>query len=476
MIRSSIKAHIHPNYFWVILALGFCLSLLQGSALNSVLSVFIKPMTEEFGWSRSTISGVATLGAFSSGLLGLLVGPVMDRRGVRLLAVLGIVVLGGSLAGLGLVGEVWSFYAVNVVARITSLGVISVALTVVMSNWFVKLRGRAMGITYMGGRLGGALLPLLALFLVANQGWRLAWLTLGIMVLALAVPVMVFLRHRPEDVGLLPDGVGPAAAGILSSRRPSRPDAALPWTRKSAARTPSLWLLAIVAAQAYLGMGGLNLHLVPFLTDVGIPTDQAVGTLTVMALTSAGGGLLCGALAERIHVRYVLAASCAVAAAGTVFLPSVHSLATAYTYAVVGGIGLGGTVSLSGMVWAEYFGRKSVGAIQGLVMPITMSGNAIGPLLTGWAYDVSGSYAPAFAILGAGYVVAAVCALLARPADRGGSLPKGQHGNPHHPKPLLPEREKRGARQLGETPKTPQEGASPFLTTLLGKEFIADPE
>ncbi len=411
----SFKERLHPDYFWVILALGFFINLLHGSALNSVLSVFIKPMTEEFGWSRSTISGVATLGAFGSGVLGLLLGPVMDRRGVRLLAVLGIVVLGGSLAGMGLVGDVWSFYAVNVVARLTSLGVIGVAITVVMSNWFVRLRGRAMGITYMGGRLGGAFLPLLALFLVSNQGWRLAWLTLGVMVLALAVPVMVFLRHRPEDVGLSPDGVGAPAEGVPISQETVRPDAPPPWTRRSAAGTPALWLLAIVAAQAYLGMGGLNLHLVPFLTDVGIPSNQAVGTLTVMALSGAGSGLCCGALAERIHVRYVLAAACAVAAAGTVFLLSVNSSATAYTYAVVGGIGLGGTVSLSGMVWAEYYGRQSVGAIQGLVMPLTMSGNAIGPLLTGWAYDVSGSYTPAFAILGAGYVLAMVCSLLARP-------------------------------------------------------------
>ncbi len=421
VVPSFVKARVRPKYFWIILALAFSLNLLHGSALNSVLSVFIKPMTEEFGWSRSTISGVATVGAFSSGLLGLALGAVMDRKGVRLLAALGVVVLGVSLAGLGLVTDVWSFYGVNVLARIASIGVIGMALTVVMSNWFVRLRGRAMGATYLAGRLGGALLPLLALYLVANQGWRVAWLALGIMVLALAVPVWVYFRHRPEDLGLLPDGADVAAEDVRA--RPGGalvvPEVTAPWTRASAARTPALWLLAIASAMAFLGMGGLNLHQVPFMTDVGIPADQAVGTLTVNSLSAAAGGLLCGTLAERIHVRYVLGAACIVAASGMVILMSVHSLDTAYAYAVVGGIGVGGSVSLSGMVWAEYFGRQSVGAIQGLVMPITMAGNAFGPLLTGWAYDASGSYTQAFALLGAGYVLAAICALLARPVGGG---------------------------------------------------------
>lgn len=415
-----LKQGLRPNYFWIIASLGFSLSLLQGSSLNSVLSVFIKPMTEEFGWSRGTISGVATLGAFSSGLLGLAIGPIMDRRGVRLLAVLGVLVLGGSLASLGFVGDVWSFYAVNGLARVSSIAVVGVAVTVVMSNWFVRLRGRAMGMTNMGGRLGGALLPLLALYLVANLGWRSAWLILGLMVLTLAIPVFVYLRHCPEDIGLLPDGVRTSDEAVLatSGRRTAKPEAEPAWTRKSAAKTPTLWLLAVASSLAFLGMGGLNLHQVPFMTDVGIPPDQAVGTLTVTSLSAAIGGLLWGALAERIHVRYVLAAAFTVAASGMVLLLSVHSISMAYTYAVVGGIGVGGTVSLSGMAWAEYFGRQSVGAIQGMVMPITMSGNAVGPLITGWAFDVTGSYTQAFALLGAGYVLAAICALLARPVSR----------------------------------------------------------
>lgn len=423
----SVKSRPLPRYFWVIGSLVFALYVMEGSSLNTVLSVFIKPMTEEFGWSRGTISGVATLGAFASGILGLAIGPLMDRRGVRLLTLLGVVVLGGSLASLGLVSEIWTFYAVNGLARICSLAVISVAVTVVISNWFVKRRGRAMGITYMGSRLGGSLLPILAFYLITNYGWRLAWLAIGIMTLALAIPVFMYLRHQPEDVGLLPDGASPDDMVPLEApgAGPGEPEGEPAWTPWPAARTSALWLLAVATAQAYLGMGALNLHQVSFMTDAGIPSSQAVGTLTVSALSAAAGGFVSGALAERVHVRYVLAGSLGVSAIGMVFLVSMDSLATAYTYAVLGGLGMGGAISLSRMVWAEYYGRRSVGAIQGLVMPVQMSGNAFGPLLAGWAFDVSGSYLQVFTLLGAGYVLAAICAVLARPVKSPGCRVEG---------------------------------------------------
>ena len=342
MKTHLLKRRLH-HYFWTISFLALALNVMEGASLNSVLSVFMKPMTEEFGWSRGTISGVATVGALASGLLGLAIGPIMDRHGVRLMTVLGVLVLGGSLAGLGLVGDVWSFYAVNSLARISSLGIISVALTVVLSNWFVRLRGRAMGLNYMGSRTIGALLPLLALYLVTSQGWRMAWLTLGLMVLTLAIPVFFYFHHRPEDVGLRPDGASPAGETSMetSGAGPRGLEGEHVWTLRSAAKTPALWLLAVATSQGYLFMGALNMHQVPFMTDVGISPGQAVGTLTTSALAAGAGGFLFGALAERVHVRYALAAASGVGAFSIVLLLSVHSIAMAYASAVVIGLSMG---------------------------------------------------------------------------------------------------------------------------------------
>lgn len=419
MMRSPVTGRKGlPRRFWVVGVVAFVLNIVEGSSLNSVLSVFIKPMTDEFGWSRGTISGVATVGAFVSGLLGLAIGPLMDRRGVRVLTLFGVLVLGGSLLGMGFVGDVWSFYAVNGLARISSLAILSMAITVVLSNWFVRLRGRAMGLTYFASKMGGSLMPLLALYLVTVQGWRGAWTTLGLLTLTLAVPVYLYFHHRPEDVGLLPDGAQTpdeaADPGRVSEASLSEPA----WTVGEAARTPALWLLSAVSAQAFLAMGALNMHQVPYMIDAGIPQAQAVSALTVNALAAGVGGFLFGMIAERVHVRYALAAASALGACGIVFLVSVNSLATAYSYAIVGGTALGGTVSLTRMVWAEYYGRRSVGGIQGLVMPIQSSFNALGPLLAGWAFDVSGSYIEVFSLLGGGYALAAICALLARPARK----------------------------------------------------------
>lgn len=404
------------NYLWTVASLGFLLSLSQASALNSVLSVFVKPMSEELGWTRAAISGVATSGAIASGLLGLVVGPLLDRRGLRLLAFLGLLVLGGSLAALSQVGELWSFYALHSLARVSAMGIIGVVVTVVVSNWFVKRRGRAMGLAFLGNRVGGAVLPVLALYFVENQGWRSGWFNLGLLVSVLAIPALVYLRRRPEDIGLTPDGgVAPAQAALAAPSNGTRELGLEPsWTLRSAARTPALWLLAVASSQAYLVYGSLNLHQVPFMTDVGISSALAVGTLTAMALSAGGGGLLWGMLAEKVHVRYALASAFVLAAFGMVLLLSVSSATMAYAYAIVAGIAIGGTISLSGIVWAEYFGRGAVGAIQGLVLPLQMFANAFGPFIAGWAFDVTGRYREVFSLFAAAFVLAAICTLLAR--------------------------------------------------------------
>ncbi len=419
MARGSIlnDGGRQPSYFWVIASLGLLLSLAQAPALNSVLSVFVKPMGEELGWTRGTISGVATLGAIASGLLGLVAGPLMDRRGMRLLTVFGVLVLGVSLAGLSQVNEVWSFYALHSLARVGAIGIVGVAVTVAVSNWFIKSRGRVMGLAFLGNRLGGAVFPIVALYLIVYQGWRFAWLTLGALVALLAVPSFLYLRRRPEDIGLLPDGlatregVGQPSGGQGGGEKGAEPN----WTLRSAVKTPTLWLLALASSQAYLVMGSLNLHQVPYMTDVGIPATLAVGALTVTALSSGGGGFLWGMLAERIHVRYALAGAFVLEAFSMILLILVRTPTYAYGYAVLGGMAIGGTISLSGIVWAEYFGRNSVGAIQGLILPMQMFANASGPFVSGWAYDLTGEYTRVFTAFAVACILAALFALLARP-------------------------------------------------------------
>ncbi len=407
------------SYGWVIVAVAFIAAFSEVSFYNPVLGVFVRPLEHEFGWNRLTVALAITMGNVGGALLSPVAGAALDRRGPRLLVGTGAAVMGMSLLALSLTQTLWWFYFFFFFGRATAVGAISLAISVVVSNWFIRNRGMAMGIALLGSRAGMALLPLMVQLVLLWSNWRVAWLVLGIVVLAVAVvPSLRFLRRRPEDIGLLPDGeTTPTAGPTEEDDKEGEPEE--DWTLAQAARTPAFWLVTLATSHVFIISGSVNLHQMPHLVDQGLSPMLAVGVVSTSAVFGGIGGLLAGILQARLGGRWTLAMALTGAAAGLVILINADNPLLAYGYGMWYGLSFGAMFTMTQVIYAEYFGRKALGRIRGAVAPLHIAFNAAGPPLAGWAFDVSGSYTRVFSAFVILLAIAVVWMLLAVPPRRG---------------------------------------------------------
>jgi len=400
-------------YGWVIVAVGFLVTFMQAGMSNPMLSVFMKPMEAEFGWSRGTISIATTIGSLLGGPLGLAIGPIMDKHGSRGILAVGSVLLGAAMFGLALTASLWQFYLFFSIGRMIFMGATTVAVGVAVSNWFIRGRGRALGLTYMGDRIGGAVLPLMTMFIITSYSWRWAWVALGVIVWVLAIiPTAILIRRRPEDVGLLPDGdasKGPSHVSVSAAELETT------YTLKEAMRTPTFWMLAGISGIFYMVVGAANLHQLPHMLDVGVPTPLAVGAISLISLCAGLGTATWGLLVDRLGPRRCLTINFTIATISMVVLLFTRNTATAYLYAVLYGFSLGGGTPVLMVAWANYYGRGALARIRGTTTLFNQILNALGPAVAGILYDATSSYTIPFLLFAAAYALAVVFAILSRP-------------------------------------------------------------
>jgi MFS transporter, OFA family, oxalate/formate antiporter len=415
---------LRPRIFlgWTVVAVAAAATFSEVAFFNPVLGVFMPALTDEFGWGRTEISGAMTVGSLAGAFVSPIVGPMIDRRGGKLFVAGGCLVMALCLLALSQLQDVWHFYVLYAIGRAVATGMVGLAATVTVSKWFVRRRGLAVGVTTLGTRLGFAVMPIGVQLIISGAGWREAWAVLGFVVLAIGIlPVLRFMHARPEDAGLTPDG-DQAPLSDASTERVLR-QIEVDWSRRDAMRTRAFWLVtAAVSLQAWAG-GAVNLHQIPHLVDQGLSPSLAAGVISLSAVFAAAGSLLEGALDERIGSRWTLVIGLVGSAAGMVVLINTDSTLMAIAYAVGYGLAFGLMVTSSQVVFAEYFGRLSLGAIRGSVAPIQMTLNAVGPLVGGAAFDLTGSYLAAFIPFTFAYLLAAGCLVLA--------------SKPPHPSPPL---------------------------------------
>jgi sugar phosphate permease len=223
--------------------------------------------------------------------------------------------------------------------------------------------------------------------------------------------------HRPEQVGLKPDGAPDAKGQAASTARSAAEERA--WTLRDAARTPVLWLLALTGGLLFLVQAGINTHQGAYLRDQGLSGTMAASALTVLAFGTGVGSLLWGQLVDKVPVRFLYTAVALLLGAVAALFITVHSAWQAFLLSALFGIGLGGILVLPAVAYADYFGRRSLGAIRGVTEPFVSVGQAAGALLAGIIFDVTGSYGAAFyTFLGAALVAGALILLAPPPKAR----------------------------------------------------------
>ena len=399
-------------YGWWIVAVGVLTQIAGVFSLSSTLSIFLKPVTEDLGVSRGAFSLVRTGEIVVGAVMAPLVGPIVDRRGGRKLIVAGAVIASAGYFMLSRVQEFWQFFLIRctlVVAGDTLMG--SVVVMVIIARWFVRKRGRAIAIANLGTGIAKVSMPLLAAALFVSVGWRQSWALFAIFTLLLVVgPALLFIRNSPEEMGLRPDGEpaplpenDPAASPAVRAAV----GADVTWTRREALRTRAFWLLGITFGIANIGIAGLNLHIFSFVTDLGHPALTAATVMSTVALTQLASTLLWGFVAERMDIRKAAMAQFLIQAAGIIVALTSARLDLLYAGFFVYGIGLGGSFVLREVVWANYFGRISLGTVRGMGVFLTNVFAACGAPFFGFLFDLTGSYTLSFTVFVAALLASA---------------------------------------------------------------------
>ena len=399
-----------PFYYgWVILSCVCCAALSRQGGAVATLSIFVSPMTEEFGWSRTEMSGAVSLGGILAAITAPWLGKFLDREGARKVLCLAVLCTGLANLSLSLTFSLPVFYLLFCIARLNFSGPFDLGIYGAVNNWFVARRSFATGIVTLGHMAGLTLLPLVAQFAMLEGGWRTGWIAVGCVVLVVGfIPVFLLLVRRPEDVGLVPDRA-------VTASTPATPLVEPTFSRAEALRTPAFWLLSLFAVLAYPVQAGVSLHQAPFLIERGLSPTMAATIVSFFSVMSGVASMGFGLLPRRVPVRVKLALSGLLLLCGTLGLQSVHGGAWGYFAAAFFGAGVGGLLTMLPIAWADYYGRRSFGAIRGIALTFQVLAQAMGPLLSGILRDATGGYETSLLCFSALAATSILAALLARP-------------------------------------------------------------
>jgi len=375
-------------YGYIIVALCFCIQAI-GVGAHFTFGIFFKPLLADFHWSRATLSGAQSLAILIGGFLGILVGKLNDRLGPRI-----VMSVTGFLLGLGFllmsrldtVWQLYLFYGVVVGVGMSSIDVIALTTT---ARWFVRRRGIMTGIVKAGTGTGQLVMPLVASILIAGSGWRNSYIVIGAMVMALLIPIGQLLRRDPARMGLLPKG-----NGETQIVRPNLAETG--YYLHEAFQTRQFWTICFVNLATMFCLRIIIVHIVPHATDLGIQSTTAAGILSTIGGISIGARLIIGITIDRIGNKHSMIIGFILLISTLLWMQLVKELWMLYIFAVVYGFAHGGLLTITSPIVAEYFGVRSHGVLFGVVVFAGTIGGAIGPILAGYIFDVTGSYNLAF--------------------------------------------------------------------------------
>jgi MFS transporter, OFA family, oxalate/formate antiporter len=409
-LAQLLSARLRVFYGWVVLGCLCCAGFSRQGGATATLSIFVEPLTREFGWSRTALSGAVSLGGVLAALSSPVIGPLVDRHGSRLTLCLAVLTTGVAMLLLSLTNSLLVFYLLFCVARMNWAGPFDLGIYSALNNWFVARRAFATSIATVAQMAGLVAMPLIAQLAMRHHDWRAGWLAIGATVLVVGfLPVWLLMVRRPEDLGLHPDRrpEGPAGGGEAV------PHAEPGFTRRQALRTSAFWLLLLYTVLAYPVQAGVSLHQAANLIERGISATAAATIISLFSLMSAVASAGCSLLPRALPIEYPLATVGAFLAAGTALMIEISSTLAGAVAASLFGFGIGGLLTLLPIAWADYFGRANYGAIRGVVLSAQVLAQACGPLLSGALRDWTGSYVRSlqcFAVLSGLSILAALMA------------------------------------------------------------------
>lgn len=404
MLRPG--GHVFRGWYIAIGAAG--IQLLAGMLWMHSYGAYTVLLQEEFGWSSFIVGLAFALTRVESGILGPLQGWLVDRFGPRPVLRVGTLIFGGGFILFATVDSVVTFFITFALIAVgSSLGGFA-TLMVAIVNWFNRHLAKAVAVSQLGFGLGGLCVPVVILMLELF-GWRATAVISGIFVMAVGLPLIQIVHHRPADIGELPDGGAPPHAD--GKAPPIRDD----FTARQAMRTSAFWLISIAHAMALLTVSTVMVHLVPHLTrELSFTLTEAGLVVALMTGCQMGGQLLGGWLGDNLPKRLVCVGCMLGHASGFFLLAFATNVWMVVGFALLHGTGWGARGPLMVALRADYFGAASFGTIMGFSSLIAMLGMALGPTIAGAMADVQGNFTGGFALLAVGSLVGAVCFFAAK--------------------------------------------------------------
>jgi len=388
---SSLTTTKKPGFFYgyVIVLVSFLVMVLAFGAFYS-FGVFFKPLSTEFGWTRTTTSGAYSLAMFLSGLLAIVMGRLTDRFGPRI-----VMTICGFLLGLGFllmsqVSTVWQLYLFyGVVVGVGLSGAFVPPLSMV-ARWFVKRRGIMTGFVVAGIGVGTMIIPPAATWLIESWDWSTAYIIIGSVALVFIILAAQFLRLEPRQMGLLPDGENKEAAGLNLHARG--------FTFREAMGSWQLWVLfAILFCFGYC-LHTILAHVANYATDLRISATVAAGILAVIGGLSIVGRIATGSITDRVGSKSPLIINLILMSGALFWLLAAGELWAFYLFAAIFGFAYGGLAAMESPIVAELFGLSSHGVIMGVASFGYTAGGAVGPVVAGLIFDIFSSYQIAFLV------------------------------------------------------------------------------
>ena len=403
-------------YGWIVLiSVCFAGFSRQGPAV-ATLSIFVTPMTTEFGWSRTAISGAVSLGGVLAALLSPSIGSYLDRKGARVVLCFAVLSTAATTMLLSLTESIFVFYILFCFARMNFAGPYDLGIYGAVNNWFIRRRGFATAVVNLAQMAGLMAMPIIAQIAILFSNWRGGWLAIGLTILLVGfIPVWFFMIRRPEDVGLQPDGHFSEPSNPENSLQNPQQPTDPTFSRKQAMSTPAFWLLSLFTVLVYPVQAGVSLHQAPHLIECGLNPTVAATVVSTFSCISAVVGFGLGFWPSRFPLRIVLAATGIALGTSSLMMLTISSPTDAYIASAVFGIGIGGLLTTLPLAWANYFGRENFGSIRGAALTMQVLSQAAGPLLSGALRDLTGTYDLSLTFFAVLAFCGAIVGIVARP-------------------------------------------------------------
>ncbi len=398
-------------YGWRMVGAACGIQFLLAAFLTQALGLYIAVLSDEMGWSKTTLSGAAALQSVEAAIIGPVLGWIMDRVGPQKMIRLGMIIFSAGLLMLSQVNAVATFYTSAILMAIGASLSGYFPLSVALVQWFEKFRARALSIMSLGLALGGLVVPLMA-WSIQTWGWRYTAGGTGLLVLLFGLPMAGMILRRPEDHGEHVDGIDPALKAAEPGDEPAVPQ--VEFTAAEAIRTRAFWMLAIGHGLALLVVSAVNVHAISHMKE-GLGYSVATASWVILIMTFAQlVGILMGATLGDMFDKRKVAAMCMLAhALGMLCLTFANDMAMLMAFGVFHGVAWGLRGPFMQAIRADYFGRNAIGLILGLSAAIIAVGQIAGPMVAGVLADLTGDYQWGFSLLALLSGLGSLCFILA---------------------------------------------------------------